>query len=128
MDSSLGPYCINVTDLERSIRFYVEGLGLAVESRNDISETLKEAIVGKQGEGAALQLAHHADREGPLDHGNAFWKLYVNTDDCQGLYKRALAAGATSISEPKALDRWPVTIAFVEDPDGYTIELIEYHD
>ena len=32
------------------------------------------------------------------------------------------------VSEPARLDRWPVTIAFVKDPDGYLLELIEYHE
>lgn len=45
MNSSLGQDCINVTDLERSIRFYVEGLGLEVHSRTDVSEKIKGAIV-----------------------------------------------------------------------------------
>ena len=62
MESSLGQYCINVTDLERSIRFYEAGLGLEVHSRTDVSETCKEAILWRSGEGAQLQLAHHLDR------------------------------------------------------------------
>jgi len=127
MKSSLGQYCINVTDLERSIRFYEDGLGLEVHSRTDVSETCKEAILWCPDEGAKLQLAHHLDREGPIDHGNAFWKLYVDTDDCKGLHAKALAAGAKSTMEPTPLDKWPVTIAFVEDPDGYAIEIVEYN-
>jgi lactoylglutathione lyase len=57
--------------------------------------------------------------------GSAFWKLYVNTDDIDATYGCALEAGATAISEPQGLERWPVTIAFVEDPDGYEVELVQ---
>ena len=50
----------------------------------------------------------------------------MNTDDCKGLYGKVLAAGAKSTMEPTPLDKWPVTIAYVEDPDGDPIELVEY--
>jgi lactoylglutathione lyase len=51
----------------------------------------------------------------------------VNTDDCKELHEKAIAAGARSTMQPTPLDKWPVTIAFVEDPDGYSIELVEYN-
>jgi len=126
MKSKLGQYCINVSDLEGSARFYQEALGLELLVRTDVSPTIQEVIVGAKGEGAQLQLAQHLDRPGPIDHGNAFWKLYVETDDCEGLYARALAAGATAEMKPTKLDKWPVTIAFLKDPDGYLIELVEH--
>ena len=127
MKSSLGQYCINVSDLERSVRFYEEGLGLQVHSRTDVNENCKEAIMHCPDEGAWLQLAHHLDREGEIDHGNAFWKLYVNTNDCKGLFEKAVAAGAKPTMDPTPLDKWPVTIAFVADPDGYAVEIVEMH-
>ena len=55
------------------------------------------------------------------------WKFYISTDDCAGLYKRCIEAGAESMVEPKRLDAWPVTAAFVKDPDGYQVELLEHH-
>ena len=125
MKSKLGQYCINVSDLEGSANFYVEALGLEILHRTDVSETCKEIIVGDPQEGARLQLAHHTDRKGPIDQGNAFWKLYIDTDDCNGLYERAVGAGARPEMAPKKLEKWPVTIAFLKDPDGYLIELVE---
>ncbi|HWC38446.1 MAG TPA: VOC family protein [Acidimicrobiales bacterium] len=123
MTTWLGQYCINVTDLERSVAFY-EALGLECTSRTEIPQAL-EAIVENRDRGSKLQLAQQKDRDGPIDMGSAFWKLYVNTEDIDATYRRSLEAGATSISEPQALDRWPVTIAFVADPDGYQIELVQ---
>ena len=61
------------------------------------------------------------------DHGNAFWKLYLNTDDCQGLYQRAIDAGSESVAAPVRLEQWPVTVAFIKDPDGYQIEILQHH-
>ena len=52
----------------------------------------------------------------------------MTTDDVHALYATAIAAGCESVSVPARLDRWPVTIAFVKDLDGYLLELIEYHE
>jgi lactoylglutathione lyase len=120
----LGQYCINVTDLEAAITFY-EVLGLRCTSRTEIPVAL-EAILETPGKGSKLQLAQHHALGGPLDLG-AVWKLYVNTDDCKGLHQAAVDAGYASLVEPVTLDRWPVTIAFIADPDGYQIELVERH-
>jgi lactoylglutathione lyase len=75
-----------------------------------------------------MQLAQHLDREGPIDMGTSLWKLYVNTDDCLALYDKAIAAGCESVSPPSRLERWPVTMAYVKDFDGYLVEFVEYHE
>ena len=56
--------------------------------------------------------------------GSAMWKLYVNTDDCLALYDKAIAAGCESVSPPSRLDRWPVTMAYIKDFDGYLVEFV----
>jgi catechol 2,3-dioxygenase-like lactoylglutathione lyase family enzyme len=123
MANWLGQYCINVTDLQRTVAFY-EALGLECTSRTEIPNAW-EAIVENTSKGGKLQLAQQKDQAGPIDMGNAFWKLYVNTDDVESTYRAALDAGATTVMEPQRLDRWPVTIAFVADPDGYQVELVQ---
>ena len=121
----LGQYCINVTDIDRTVAFY-EALGLECTSRTDIPHAF-EAIVEHPEKGSKLQLAQQKDAAGPIDMGTAFWKLYVNTDDIEATYAAALAAGATVIRAPERMERWPVTIAFVADPDGYQVELVQRH-
>ncbi len=123
MANWLGQYCINVTDLQRTVAFY-EALGLECTSRTEIPNVW-EAIVENTSKGGKLQLAQQKDQAGPIDMGNAFWKLYVNTDDVESTYRAALDVGATTVMEPQRLDRWPVTIAFVADPDGYQVELVQ---
>lgn len=126
MDSWLGQYCINVTDLEASVRFY-EALGLTATSRTEIPDAW-EAIVEDAGRTAGkLQLAQQKANEGPIDHGNALWKLYVDCVDIEATHRAAVAAGAVETMAPTRMDRWPVTVAFVTDPDGYTVELVERH-
>jgi lactoylglutathione lyase len=119
----LGQYCLNVADLDRSVAFY-EALGLTCTSRTEIPQAF-EAIVERPGAGSKLQLARQKDQDGPVELGTAFWKLYVNTTDVAGLFETATAAGATVDSPPERLDRWPVTVAFVRDPDGYLVELVQ---
>ena len=121
----LGQFCINVTDLDRSVAFF-EALGLTCTSRTEIPDAF-EAILENADKGSKLQLAQQKAATGPIEMGTAFWKLYVNTDDIEHTYAAALAAGAATISEPQRLERWPVSIAFVSDPDGYQVELVQRH-
>jgi predicted enzyme related to lactoylglutathione lyase len=121
----LGQYCINVTDLDTTVAFY-ETLGLTCTSRTDIAGA-KEAILEHPDKGGKVQLAQQDDQDGPITMGTAFWKLYVNTDDIAGTYAAALTAGHGSLMAPTGMERWPVTIGFVADPDGYQVELVERH-
>jgi len=125
MTSWLGQYCLNVTDLDRSVAFY-EALGLSCTSRTEIPQAF-EAIVESPAGGSKLQLARQHDQALPLDRGTAFWKLYVNTRDMAATVAAAEDAGAAVESPPERMERWPVTIAFVRDPDGYLVELVERH-
>jgi len=127
MVSILSQYCINVSDIEKSIEFWDGVIGIPLQSRTEIPNA-KEAVLQSPAGGSRMQLAQHLDHEGPIDMGSAMWKLYVNTDDCQALYDKAIAAGCESMSEPARLDRWPVTMAYVKDRDGYLIEFVEYHE
>ena len=134
MGNSLGQYCLNVSDLERSVAFYTDVLGLELHSRTQIPGT-NEAIVWGRGKGSALQLAEHHEKTSPIDQSpeaikkvGALWKLYLCTDDVQALHAKAVAAGAKSVVEPMHLEQWDVWVAFVEDPDGYQVELIQGMD
>jgi lactoylglutathione lyase len=100
---------------------------IPVLSRTDI-ETAREAVLQSPHGGSRMQLAQQLDNDAPIDMGTAMWKLYVNTDDVQALYAKAIAAGCESVMEPEKLDRWPVTIAFVKDFDGYLVEFVEYDE
>ena len=127
MVSILSQYCINVSDIDRAIAFWDGVVGIPLQSRTEIPNA-KEAVLQSPAGGSRTQLAQHLDQEGPIDMGTAMWKLYVNTDDCQALYDKAIAAGSESVSAPSRLDRWPVTIAFIKDFDGYLVEFVEYHE
>jgi len=125
MKVSVDQYCINVSDLEKSVDFYEKTLCLTITHRVEEKE-FREVILGGES-GSRIQLAWHRDQSGPIEHGNGFWKLYLQTYDCKGLYQRCIDAGAESVMEPEQLEHWPVTAAFVKDPDGYLVEILETH-
>ena len=123
MTTTVDQFCINVTDLDRSVRFYEATLGLTVTHRIEIPGVSEVVLAGESGN--RLQLAKHHERSGPIDHGTGLWKLYLATDDCAALYARALAAGAEAVSPPQHLEQWNVTVAFFKDPDGYLFEVVQ---
>lgn len=125
MKVSVDQYCINVSDLEKSVHFYETVLGLEITHRVETDDFSEVILSGESGN--RIQLAHHHEHEGPIEHGNGFWKLYLQTDDCKGLYQRCIDAGAESVMEPEQLEHWPVIAAFVKDPDGYLVEMLETH-
>jgi lactoylglutathione lyase len=125
MKTSVDQYCINVTDLDKSVHFYETVLCLKITHKVETPDFQEVILSGESGN--RIQLACHRAQKGPIDHGNGFWKLYLQSDDCEGLYKRCIDAGAESISEPERLEHWPVTAAFVRDPDGYMVEILETH-
>jgi lactoylglutathione lyase len=127
MPTTVGQYCIYVADLERSVRFYCDIIGLKEQSRTDITG-VHEAVLAADNGGGRLQLAEHYDPPHPIEHGFALWKIYMNVDDCRATHDKAVAAGYVSTMEPQRLDRWPVIVGFILDPDGYRIELLQRVD
>jgi catechol 2,3-dioxygenase-like lactoylglutathione lyase family enzyme len=126
MGTWLGQYCINVTDLDRAVAFY-ETLGLECTSRTDIEQAREAIVESRDRTGAKLQLAQQLGQGGPIEMGSAFWKLYVNTNDIEAAHQAAVDAGHTSVVAPMRLEQWPMSIAFVADPDGYQVELCQRH-
>ena len=125
MKVSIDQYCINVSDLDKSVHFYETVLGLKISHRIETRDFNEIVLAGDSGH--KIQRAKHHDQKGPIEHGNGFWKLYLNTDDCKGLYQRCTDAGMESISAPEVLKDWPVTAPLVSDPDGYQVEILEHH-
>src|SRR4051794_7635439 len=126
MATSIGNVAIEVTDLERWERFSVDVLGLEVTNRIETPD-VREVIVGSPTEGSRLMLARHTAPDGPVRPEGGIWKVFVQCDDAAALFQRAVDAGAEPVAEPKHLEQFKVTIAFVRDPDGYLLELGQIH-
>ncbi|HEX4017780.1 MAG TPA: VOC family protein [Frankiaceae bacterium] len=125
MATTVGQFCIYVSDLERSVSFYTDIIGLKVQSRTEIDD-VHEAVLAADDGGGRLQLAERYNNGQPIDHGFALWKHYMIVDDAIATHQKAVGAGYTSTMVPERLERWPVIVGFINDPDGYSIELLQY--
>jgi catechol 2,3-dioxygenase-like lactoylglutathione lyase family enzyme len=121
---SIGNIAIWVRDLPRSVDFYTTGLGLDVLATVDAGD-IREVIVGRADVGSQLMLAARSGE--PATPPGGIWKVFLTSRDARADYARALAAGATAVGEPYDIERFGVTIALVEDPDGYLLEIGQIH-
>ena len=127
MSSRIAQFCISVTDLDRSEQFYTDVMGLTVLDRIDIPEA-KEIVLGSDESSSKLQLAQKTAQQGPINHGDeALWKFYIYTDDIEKMFETAVDYGCEVEMPPTRLEKWPVTIAMILDPDGYRIEVLQSH-
>ena len=121
MTTSIGNVAVAVTSLERSVPFYTQVIGLSVLATIE-TDDVKEIIVGADELGSQLMLAKHK-RDAPPVRPSGIWKVFINTNDLQGILDRAQKAGAEVVDGPMFLERFNLQLAFVRDPDGYLIEL-----
>lgn len=118
---------LRVVDLDRSIAFYTEVLGMRLLRRTDYPEgRFTLAFVGYQpeSEGAVIELTHNWDVTA-YEPGNAFGHLAIGVADAAAACERIRAAGGKVVREAGPMKHGSTVIAFVEDPDGYKIELIQ---
>jgi lactoylglutathione lyase len=118
---------IRVGDLERSLAFYIGLLGMRLLRRSDYPEgrfTLAFVGYGPEAEGTVLELTHNWDTPG-YDLGTGFGHLAVEVEDAYATCADLKARGATVTREPGPMKHGKTVIAFLQDPDGYKIELIQ---
>lgn len=117
---------LRVGDLQRSIDFYTKILGMRLLRQSENPEykyTL--AFVGYGGEGAVeLELTYNWGVS-TYELGTAFGHIAVSVDDAYAACDRIKAAGGKVTREAGPVKGGTTVIAFVEDPDGYKIELIQ---
>lgn len=119
---------IRVRDLDRSIRFYTGLMGMKELRRREVPEgryTL--AFVGYEAEPAQaeIELTYNWDQTEGYDLGTGFGHLAVGLPDIAKACAQIKAAGGKVTREPGPVKFGTTLIAFVEDPDGYKIELIQ---
>ena len=95
MENSLGQYCIYVKDMDKALEFWEGIVGIPVQSRTEIPG-VKEVVLQAEVGGTRLQLAQQVEQNSPIEMGTSMWKIYVDTDDCQAVYDKAIAAGCES--------------------------------
>ena len=118
---------LRVTDLERSLRFYTEVLGMRLLRRKDYPEgkfTLAFVGYGDETDTAVIELTHNwgVDR---YELGDAFGHIAVAVDDAYKACEEVKRRGGKVAREAGPMKHGTTVIAFIEDPDTYKIELIE---
>ena len=118
---------LRVGDLERSIGFYTNILGMTLLRRNDYPDgrfTLAFLGYGPESEGAVLELTHNWDTSA-YDLGNGYGHVALEVDDAYRACADVKARGGRVTREAGPMKHGSTVIAFVEDPDGYKIEFIQ---
>ena len=121
---------LRVGDLDRSIAFYTDVLGMNLIRKSENTEykyTLAFVGYGDESQGAVIELTYNWEQDN-YDHGNAFGHIALETDDIYAMCNAIKAKGGSVTREPGPVKGGSTVIAFVKDPDGYSIELINKKD
>ncbi len=117
---------IRVGDLEKSIKFYTEVLGMKLLRQKDYPDgkfTLAFVGYGDEQNNTVIELTHNWDTDS-YDLGGGFGHLAIEVNDVYEAAEKIRAQGGKIIREPGPMNAGTTIIAFVEDPDGYQIELL----
>lgn len=118
---------LRVGNLERSIRFYTDVLGMQVLRRKDYPEgKFTLAFVGYQNEmeGTVLELTHNWETN-HYDLGTGFGHIAIEVDNAYEACEKVRNLGGRVTREAGPMKHGTTVIAFIEDPDGYKIEFIQ---
>ncbi len=118
---------LRVGNLEKSLHFYTEVLGMKLLRKQDYPDgkfTLAFVGYGDESHHTVLELTHNWDTE-KYDLGNAFGHIAIAVDDVYKACDKIRTKGGKVVREPGPMKHGKTVLAFVEDPDGYRIELLE---
>ncbi len=119
---------IRVCDLEKSLEFYCSMLGMQVLRRTDYPDgKFTNTFIGYGPEESfpAIEITHNWDQAEPYDKGNGWGHLCIEVPDVYAACTQLEQAGINITRPPGPMKHGTRVIAFVEDPDGYKVELNE---
>lgn len=117
---------IRVVDLEKSIAFYTEVLGMKLLRKRDYPDgkfTLAFLGYGEEENSTVIELTHNWETDS-YEKGNAFGHLAIGVPDVYKACDEIKARGGKVVREAGPMKHGSTILAFVEDPDGYKIELL----
>ena len=117
---------LRVTDLAQSLQFYTQVLGMKLLRQKDYPEgrfTLAFVGFGDEQSEAVLELTHNWDTK-QYELGTAYGHIALEVDDVYSACEKIRAAGGKVVREAGPMKHSTTILAFVEDPDGYKIELL----
>ena len=116
--------CLNVADLDRSIKFYAQSIGLRFVSRREVKQNNAEIAFLEDEAGGAIELTRWRDKK-TLIEGDNFDHIAFAVGDIRAAVDELKAKGVAIAMEPFSLSGSSSKIAFIKDPDGNWLELIE---
>jgi lactoylglutathione lyase len=118
---------LRVTDLDRALNFYCEVLGMQLIRRRDYPEgrfTLAFVGYGDERDSTVLELTHNWDTNA-YEQGSAYGHIAIGVDDVYATCEQVRARGGRIVREAGPMKGGRTVLAFVEDPDGYKVELLQ---
>ena len=118
---------IRVNDLDESLKFYCNHLGMKLLRRQEYPGgrfTLAFVGYGDEASDSVIELTYNWDTH-QYDLGNAFGHLAIGVPDIYKFCDQLRAKGVKVVREPGPMKHGATEIAFIEDPNGYRIELIQ---
>lgn len=119
---------LRVANLQKSLDFYIGALGMKLLRRQDYpTGRFTLAFVGYDDEasGTVLELTHNWDQAEPYNLGTAYGHIAIAVRDIYATCAELAESGVTVTRAPGPMKFSPTLIAFIEDPDGYKVELIQ---
>ncbi len=119
---------LRVRNLEKSIDFYTRLLGMKLLRRTDYSGgkfTLAFVGYGDEVNNTVIELTHNWEQVEPYDLGAGFGHIAIGVSDINTTCEKLASEGVNIPRAPGPMMHGTTVIAFIEDPDGYKIELIE---
>lgn len=117
---------LRVVNLEKSLAFYTDVLGMTLLRKKDYPDgrfTLAFVGYGNEAENTVLELTHNWDAAA-YDLGEAYGHIAIAVDDVYVACDKIRTGGGKIVREPGPMKHGSTVLAFVEDPDGYKIELL----
>ena len=118
---------LRVTDMDRAINFYTDVLGMTLIRRKDYEEgrfTLAFVGYGKEDQSTVLELTHNWDTNA-YELGTAYGHIAIGVEDVYATCDRIKAKGGKVVREAGPMKGGRTVLAFVEDPDGYRVEILQ---
>jgi len=119
---------VRVRDLDKSLDFYTRLLNMKVLRKKDFPGgkfTLAFVGYGDEADHTVIELTHNWDQDEPYDLGGGYGHIAVGVPDIYGTCEALEKEGVNIPRQPGPMKHGSTVIAFIEDPDGYKIELIE---
>ena len=119
---------IRVNNLDESVKFYCDLLGMKLLRKKDYESgrfTLAFVGYGSEAENAVIELTYNWETH-QYDLGNAFGHIAIGVDDIYKTCEDLRSMGAKIVREPGPMKHGSTEIAFIQDPSGYKIELIQH--